>query len=95
MESSTVDRAMPVNVKDKTISCISSSRCLIQFILTLLVSTVTTECAFSTMKMVKMRLHNKIYMDDFLLVHLSFKKEIDKTIDTDLVINEFESKKAH
>jgi hypothetical protein len=48
---------------------------LIRLILTLPVSTVTTEQAFSTMKIVKIRLHNRMN-DDFLANYLANKYNI-------------------
>jgi hypothetical protein len=48
---------------------------LIRLILTLPVSTVTTEQAFSTMKIVKIRLHNRM-KDDFLANYLANKYNI-------------------
>ena len=50
---------------------------LIRLVLTLLVSTATIECAFSTMKLVKMRLRNKM-KDDFLTSYMIIY--IDKDI---------------
>ncbi|KAI3461491.1 hypothetical protein Pfo_018154 [Paulownia fortunei] len=64
---------------------------LIKLILTLPVSTVTTERAFSSMKFVKTRLRNKIE-DDFLasLLLMYIEKEIAQTFSIDSIIDEFD-----
>ena len=67
---------------------------LIPLILTLPVSTVTSERAFSAMKHVKSTLRNKMedeYLTDSLVVYI--EREITEAIDTDSVIDVFCSRK--
>jgi hypothetical protein len=65
---------------------------LIHLVLTLPVSTVTTERAFSAMKIVKTRLRNKME-DDFLgnnlLVYI--EREIAKIFNLELILDDFVS----
>jgi hypothetical protein len=63
-------------------------------VLTLLVSTVTTERAFSTIKLIKTRLRSRIE-DKFLVDHLVIyiEKEIAKDFTTEMIIDEFYSVK--
>ena len=58
--------------------------------LTLPISTATTEHAFSVMKLVKSKLRNNIE-DDFLANYLItyIEKEIAQDFDTDSIIDEF------
>jgi len=67
---------------------------LIQFILTLPVSTTTTERAFLVMKIVKTRLHNRME-DDFLANYLIvyIEKEIAERFIIDMIIDDFYSMK--
>ncbi|XP_059639504.1 uncharacterized protein LOC132281858 [Cornus florida] len=67
---------------------------LIRLILTLPVSTVTTERAFSAMKRVKTKLRNKM-ADEFLADYmiLNIERELAEDIDIDSVVNEFDSLK--
>lgn len=67
---------------------------LIRLILTLPVSTATTERSFSTMKLIKTRLRNKME-DEFLAdsMMLYIEKEIADQFSTDSIIDEFKSKK--
>jgi hypothetical protein len=63
---------------------------LIHLILTLPVSTSTTERAFLVMKIVKTRLCNKMkdeFLGDNLLVYI--EKEIIKSFDSDLILDDF------
>uniref|UniRef100_A0A8R7U124 HAT C-terminal dimerisation domain-containing protein n=2 Tax=Triticum urartu TaxID=4572 RepID=A0A8R7U124_TRIUA len=63
---------------------------LIRLILTLPVSTATTEHAFSAMKVVKTRLRNKMedmFLRDCLLIYI--EKEIAVGFSTDAIIDEF------
>jgi hypothetical protein len=65
---------------------------LICLILTLPVSTATTERAFSAMKIVKTRLRNKIedeFLGDNLLVYI--EREIAKNFDSELILDDFVS----
>ena len=58
--------------------------------LTLLVSTATTERAFSAMKFVKTQLRNKMedtFLVDCLIVYI--ENEIAKNINTNVLINSF------
>lgn len=68
---------------------------LIRLILTLPVSTATTERSFSAMKLIKTRLRNKME-DDFLAdsMMLYIEKEIADQFSTDSIIDEFKSLKT-
>jgi hypothetical protein len=69
---------------------------LIRFVLTLTISTITTERAFSVMKIVKTRLHNKMedeFLTDNLLVYI--EREIFKSFNSDLILDDFVSLKSH
>jgi hypothetical protein len=64
---------------------------LIRLVLTLQVSTVTTERAFSAMKLVKTRLPNKMedgFLRDCLVTYI--EKEIAVEISTDTIIDIFD-----
>jgi len=63
---------------------------LIRLILTLLVSTTTTERAFSAIKIVKTRLCNRME-DDFLVNYLIvyIEKEIVERFTIDMIIDDF------
>jgi len=67
---------------------------LIRLILTLPVSTTTTERVFSAMKIVKTRLHNRME-DDFLANYLIvyIEKEIVERFTIDMIIDDFYSMK--
>ena len=67
---------------------------LIRLILTLSVSTTTTERAFSAMKIVKTRLRNRME-DDFLANYLIvyIEKEIAERFTSDMIIDDFYSMK--
>jgi hypothetical protein len=63
---------------------------LIRLVLILLVSTATTELAFSTMKIVKKRLRNKMedeFLADNLLVYI--EREISESFSLDLIFDDF------
>ncbi|KAL6615283.1 hypothetical protein ACP70R_037553 [Stipagrostis hirtigluma subsp. patula] len=67
---------------------------LIRLILTLPVSTATTERAFSAMKLVKTRLRNKMedeYLRDCLLTYIEKEMALEFTVDT--IIDDFNVKK--
>ena len=67
---------------------------LIRLVLTLPVSTATTERAFSAMKLVKTRLRNKMedgFLRDCLLIYI--KKEIAIGFTTDEIIDEFNTER--
>jgi len=67
---------------------------LIQLILTLPVSTATTERAFSTMKIVKTRLRNRMendFLANYLIVYI--EKEIAERFTIDMIIDDFYSMK--
>ena len=68
---------------------------MIRFVLTLPVSTATTERTFSTMKVVKTRLRNKI-KDEFLANNLVIyiEKEIFESFSSDLTLDDFVSLKS-
>jgi len=63
---------------------------IIVLVLTLPVSTATTERSFSAMRIVKTRLHNKME-DDFLTNSLIMyiEREIAKTLSIDSIIDDF------
>ncbi|XP_059667778.1 uncharacterized protein LOC132313131 [Cornus florida] len=67
---------------------------LIRLVLTLPVSTATRERAFSTMKLLKIQLCNRME-DEFLADYLSvsIEKEIAETFSTDSIIDDFSSLK--
>ena len=69
---------------------------LIHLVLTLPISTATTKRAFSTMKLVKSRLHIRME-DEFLADHLVvyIEKEIAKTFTSEMIMDEFYSIKDH
>jgi hypothetical protein len=63
---------------------------LIRLVLTLLVSTATSERAFSAMKLVKTRLRNKMgdeFLRDCLIIYI--EKEIAIEFTTDTLIDDF------
>ena len=65
---------------------------LIRLVLTIPVSTTTTEWTFSVMKIVKTRLRNKLedeFLGNNLLVYI--KKEVAKSFDSDLILDDFVS----
>jgi hypothetical protein len=67
---------------------------LIRLVLTLLVSTATTEQVFSLMKLVKTRLRNRMeyeFLADHLLVYI--EEEIAKDFSTEMIMDEFYSMK--
>ena len=69
---------------------------LIRLVLTLPVSTATTERAFSALKLLKIRLRNR--MEDELLADnmiVYIKKEIARNFTIEMIINEFYSMKNH
>jgi hypothetical protein len=64
-------------------------------LLTLPVSTATTERTFSTMNIIKTRLRNKIedeFLTDSLMLYI--EKEIAATLSTDSVIDDFRDMQA-
>jgi hypothetical protein len=67
---------------------------LIQLTFTLSVSIATTEWAFLVMKIVKIRLHNRME-DDFLANYLIvyIEKKIDERFTIDMIIDYFNSMK--
>ena len=63
---------------------------LIRLVLTLSVSTSTTERAFSSMKFIKNRLRNKIenkFLTDCMTIYI--EKDFTSSIDNDSIIDEF------
>ena len=67
---------------------------LIRLVLTLPVSTATTERAFSGMKLVKRRLRNKMedeFLRDCLIIYI--EREIAVGFTTDKLIDEFDARK--
>jgi hypothetical protein len=68
---------------------------VIVLLLTLPVSTATTERAFSAMNIVKTRLRNKIedeFLTDSLILYI--EKEIAATLSTDSIIDDFRDMQA-
>jgi hypothetical protein len=68
---------------------------LIRFVLTLPVSTATTERAFVAMKIVKIRLRNKMddeFFTDNLLVYI--EREISESFSSNLILDDFVSLKS-
>jgi hypothetical protein len=64
---------------------------LLRLVITLPVSTATTERAFSAMKLVKTRLRNKIgdaFLRDYLVVYI--EKELAATISSDDIIDSYD-----
>jgi hypothetical protein len=77
-----------VETKKSTIYLLVES--LIRFILTLPVSTTTTERAFSAIKIVKTRLRNRMeddFLVNYLIVHI--EKEIVERFTIDMIIDDF------
>ena len=69
---------------------------LIQLVVTLPVSTATTERVFSAMKLVKTRLRNKMedgFLRDFLIIYI--EKEIAMEFTTDELIDDFDAIQTH
>ncbi|KAM7482737.1 hypothetical protein LguiB_007320 [Lonicera macranthoides] len=67
---------------------------LIRLVLTLPVSTASTERAFSAMKLVKTVLRNKMdddYLEDCMI--LTIERKLAEDIDLDLLVNDFDSRK--
>ena len=67
---------------------------LIRFVLTLPVSTATTERAFSVMKLLKTRLRNRIedeFLTDNMIVYI--EKEIVRNFTIEMIMDEFYSMK--
>ena len=67
---------------------------LIRLVLTLPVSTATTERAFSAMKLVKSRLRNKMedeFLRDCLIIYI--EREIALKFTTDTLIDDFDARK--
>jgi len=67
---------------------------LIRLVLTLPVSTATTEQAFSAMKHVKTVLRNKMekeFLADSMMIYI--ERELDEDIDSDSIIDELYSTK--
>ena len=63
---------------------------LLRLIMTLPVSTATTERSFSAMKIIKTRLRNKMgsgYLNDSMTVYI--EREISASISSELVIDDF------
>ncbi|KAL5844488.1 hypothetical protein ACOSQ3_010540 [Xanthoceras sorbifolium] len=64
---------------------------LIRLVLTLPVSTATTEQAFSAMKLIKTSIHNKMeqeFLANSMVIYI--EREIAETIDSDFVIDKFD-----
>ena len=69
---------------------------LIRLVLTLPVSTITTEQAFSGMKLIKSSLRNKIknhFPANIMIIYI--EREIALGIDTEVLINKFDLLKNH
>ncbi len=87
---STISKLCQYSVKSRKSTIYPLIDRLVKLVLTLLVSTATTERAFSTMSLVKTKLHNKM-RDDFLANSLTtcIEKAIVDTFSIDSIINEF------
>ena len=69
---------------------------IVRLVLTLLVSTATTERAFSAMKVIKTNLRNK--MENYFFTNslmLYIEKNIASTFSLDSIIDDFEDLKEH
>jgi hypothetical protein len=80
-------RGLAISGKSKIYNLIDR---LIRLVLTLHVSTATTELAFSTMKLVKTRLRSRMedeFLADNLVVYI--EKEIAKDFTTEMIMDEF------
>ena len=69
---------------------------MIELVLTLPVSTATTERSFSAMKIVKTRLRSKMeddFLSDSLIVYI--EKEIAEKLSTESIIDDFRDLKEH
>jgi hypothetical protein len=69
---------------------------LVRLVLTLPISKATTERAFSTMKLVKTTLRNKMedeFLADCLIIYI--ERELARNIDSNSIINDFYSLKNH
>ena len=69
---------------------------IVRLVLTLPISTATTERAFSTMKVVKTNFRNKMendFLTDFLMLYI--EKDIASTISLDSIVDDFEDLKEH
>ena len=69
---------------------------LVTLALILLVATATIERAFSTMNIIKNRLHNQIgdqWMNDYLVTYI--EKDIFKTIKCEEIMQRFQNMKNH
>ena len=67
---------------------------IVRFVLTLPVSTATTERAFSAMKVVKTNLRNKMenyFLTDSLMLYI--EKDIASTFSLDSIVDDFENLK--
>jgi hypothetical protein len=84
-------RGLAISGKSKIYNLIDRLICRV---LTLFVSTATTERAFSAMKLVKTKLRSRIE-DEFLADHLVvyIEKEIAKDFMTEMIMDEFYSMK--
>ena len=68
---------------------------MVILVLTLSVSTATTERAFSAMNIIKTRLHNKMeedFLTDFMLLYI--EREITQFFSTDSIIDDFSNMKT-
>jgi len=84
-------RRLAISGKSKIYNLIDK---LIRLVLTLPVSTATTERAFSAMKLVKTKLRSKMedeFLADNLIVYI--EKEIAKDFMTEMIMDEFYSLK--
>ena len=69
---------------------------LIRLVLTLPISTATTERAFSVMKLLKTKLHNRMedeFLADNMIVYI--EKEIAGNFTIEMIMDEFYSMKNH
>ena len=84
-------RALVVSEKSKVYHLVNK---LVRLVLTLPVSTATTERAFSVMKLIKTKLRSRMendYLADSLVIYI--EKEIAITLTVEMIMNEFYSMK--
>jgi hypothetical protein len=82
-------RGLAISRKSKIYNLVDG---LIRLVLILLVSTATTKRAFSAIKLIKTRLHNRME-DEFLADHMIvyIEKEIVKEFTTKMIMDDFYS----
>ncbi|XP_027148735.1 uncharacterized protein LOC113749245 [Coffea eugenioides] len=93
---SSLQELCQVSAKTRKSMCYTLIDRLIRLILTLPVSTATTERAFSVMKIIKTCLHSRMEEDFFANSMIMYiEKEIAKTFDINSIIDDFDKIKSH